>query len=288
MRILRSGAPASSRRIEDDVNRVDTLTATSSDGTVIGCELLGQGPPLLAVHGSTADRNRWAAVRDALATSFRLHLMDRRGRGLSSEEVAEGYALGREAEDVRAVVKAMGEPVLVLAHSYGGACALEAATDCEGIERMLVYEPALGTRDGAVFPDDALADVDAALARGDREAALTIFFRRVLLLDEPAVGAIRATPMWQARLAAVHTLAREAREANAYRADPERLRSLRVPVRILLGTETTPALIRAAHAVHAAIPGAELRELPGHGHAAMDADPEMFAAEVVDWLLPAG
>lgn len=267
---------------------MDTLTAISSDGTGIGCELVGQGPPLLAVHGSAADRNRWAAVRDTLATSFRVHLMDRRGRGLSSEEAPRGYALDREAEDIHAVVEAIGEPLLVLAHSYGGACALDAATDCEGIKRMLVYEPAFGTPEGPVFPEDALVDVDAALARGDREAALTIFFRRVLLLDEPAMEAMRATPMWRARLAAVHTLAREARAANAYRADPERLRSLRVPVRILLGTETTPALARAAHAAHVAIPGAELRELPGHAHAAMDAEPALFATEVKSWLLPAG
>src|SRR4051812_4366831 len=29
----------------------------SPDGTVVGCEVEGAGPPLLLVHGSTADRN---------------------------------------------------------------------------------------------------------------------------------------------------------------------------------------------------------------------------------------
>jgi pimeloyl-ACP methyl ester carboxylesterase len=266
---------------------MEVLEASSADGTRIGCEIVGDGPPLLAVHGSTADRHRFAAVQVRLAESFRLHLMDRRGRGLSADEAAGDYSLQREADDIQAVVAAIGGPVLVLAHSYGGACALEAVTDCDGIARMLVYEPAFGTPEGPVFPDDALSDVDAALARGDREAALTTFFRRVLLLDEPSVEAVRATPMWQTRLGAVHTLAREARAANAYRVDSERMRSVRAPVRFLLGTETTPALIRAAHAAHAALPGSEFRELPGHGHAAMDADPAMFAAEVEGWLGPA-
>jgi pimeloyl-ACP methyl ester carboxylesterase len=32
------------------------------------------------------------------------------------------------------------------------------------------------------------------------------------------------------------------------------------------------------------MPGSDLRELPGHGHAAMDADPALFVAEVEDWL----
>ena len=261
-----------------------SLSARSCDGTLVGCELLGEGPPLLLVHGSTADRNRWAAVRDRMAARFRLHLMDRRGRGLSAEEAGDGYTLEREADDIRALVAAIGPTVLVLAHSYGGACALEAATACDGIERLLVYEPAFGTPGGPVFPDDALVDVEAALVAGDREAALTAFFTRVLLLDEASVEPMRATPMWQARLAAVHTLAREARAANGYRIDPERMSRIGVPVRILLGTETTPALTRAAHAAADAVPGAELVELPGHGHAAMDADPPMFIRQVEDWL----
>ena len=61
------------------------LEVTSADGTRIGCEVDGTGPALLLVHGSTADRHRWAAVRAALAERFTLVLMDRRGRGLSGD-----------------------------------------------------------------------------------------------------------------------------------------------------------------------------------------------------------
>jgi pimeloyl-ACP methyl ester carboxylesterase len=82
-------------------------------------------------------------------------------------------------------------------------------------------------------------------------------------------------------VACAPTLAREARAANAYRVDPERMRAVDVPTRFLLGTETTPALVRSTRVAHAALPGSELR---GHGHAAMDADPALFVAEVVDWL----
>lgn len=263
----------------------DVLHALSSDGTRIGCEVAGSGPALLLVHGSTADRRRWAAVREPLAQKFRLFLMDRRGRGMSAEETgSSGYSLELEGDDVRAVVNAIGEPVRVLAHSYGGACSLQAATDCDGIERMLVYEPALGTPGQAAFPLDALAEVEEATACGDREAVLTIFFGRVLRIEPAALDAMRSTPVWQVRLAAAHTLGREAREVNAHLPDPDWFAPIEVPVRLLLGTETTPALTTAALGARDAIPGAELRALPGHGHAAMDADPELFVAEVLDWL----
>src|SRR3954452_13001088 len=109
------------------------MEIVSADGTRIGCEVIGDGPPLLAIHGTTADRGRWSAVRDALAGRFRLHLMDRRGRGLSAEEAPGAYPIEPEPQDIRALVAAIGEPVELLVHSYGATCALAAATDCPGI-----------------------------------------------------------------------------------------------------------------------------------------------------------
>jgi pimeloyl-ACP methyl ester carboxylesterase len=255
----------------------------SGDGTVVGCEVAGAGPPLLLVHGSTADRNRWAAVRTALARRFTLWLMDRRGRGLSAAEAsASRYALELEAEDVAAVLGAIGSRACVLAHSYGGACVLETAAGGAHAARMLVYEPAFGTAAGPVFPPAALLDVERALARGDREAALRTFFADVLLLSPAEVEAMRGTDAWRARLACVDTLPREARAANAYRVRAGVIGG--GSVRFLLGTETAPQLVASTRAAHAAWAESSLRELPGHGHAAMDADPELFVAEVVDWL----
>ena len=262
------------------------VEATSADGTRVGCEVIGHGPPLLAVHGSVASRERWSGpVRDALAQRFRVYLMDRRGRGLSADEAPGRYALEREAEDIRALVQRIGAPTLVLAHSYGGACALEAAVDCPGIERMLVYEPAFADGGGAIFHEPALEEARLALAGGDRDGAVTLFYRRALELDEATVASLRATPVWEMRLAAVNTLPCEGEAANAYRLDPVGMARIAAPVRFLLGSETAPALRRATLAAHAAIPGSELRELAGHGHTAMDLDPDLFVAEVTDWLL---
>jgi pimeloyl-ACP methyl ester carboxylesterase len=257
------------------------LEATSVDGTRIGCEVDGAGPALLLVHGSTADRRRWAAVRAPLAARFTLVVMDRRGRGLSGDGPEERYALAREAEDVAAVLAELGPQASVLAHSYGGSCALEAAAIGARASRLLVYEPAFGTPEGPVFPLAAVSAVEAALARGDREAALETFFADVLALDEAAIAAMRGTPMWRARVACAPTLAREARAANAYR---PRAGETAMPVRFLLGTGTTPPLVRATRAAQAALPGSSLRELPGHGHAAMDTGPDLFVAEVLEWL----
>lgn len=263
------------------------LRARSADGSEIGCELLGGGPPLLLVHGSIADRSRWYSVRDALAGRFRLHLMDRRGRGLSANEAETPYAIAREAEDIRALIAAIGEPTFVLAHSFGGTCALEAAASFEGISKLLVYEPAFAPSGDPIFPYGALDEVEAALERGDRETAVMLFYSEALQLDAETIAAVRATPIWHARLAAAGTLSREARDANAYRIDPERMATISAPTRFLLGTDSVDALQRSTRDAHEAVPGSELVSLPGQGHNAMDTDPAMFVAQVVDWLAPA-
>ncbi len=90
----------------------------SKDGTVIGFVHSGEGPPLLLVHGATADSTRWASITPRFEGHFTVYAMDRRGRGRSGD--AGDYNLMREAEDIAAVVDSIGEPVSVLGHSYGG------------------------------------------------------------------------------------------------------------------------------------------------------------------------
>src|SRR4051794_32603034 len=126
--------------------------AVSADGTRIGWEVAGAGPPLVLLHGSVADRARWAAVRDGLARRFTLHLVDRRGRGLSAAEATGSYALAREADDVAAVLRAVGPDALVLAHSYGGTCALEAAARGGPVARAPVFQAGLRAGGGPRLP----------------------------------------------------------------------------------------------------------------------------------------
>lgn len=114
-------------------------TVTSRDGTPIAFWRTGQGPPLLLVHGATADHTTtWRFVRAELERRFTAYSMDRRGRGGSGD--SGSYALEREAEDVASIVDFIGAPTRVLGHSYGGLCALEAALLTAHLHRLILYE----------------------------------------------------------------------------------------------------------------------------------------------------
>jgi pimeloyl-ACP methyl ester carboxylesterase len=250
----------------------------SADGTRIGYESFGDGPPMLLVHGTSATQIRWAPVREKLGSRYTVHEMDRRGRGLSTAE-AGAYSLEREAEDVAAVAEALGNDVYVVAHSYGALCTMEAALITKAFRRIVLYEPPMPSPGLDVVPAETLAQLkDIA----EPEKILEAFYRNALQLPQAAVDAMRGTDIWKARLSAAHTITRELDEVTAYRAG-ERLGQITAPVRMLLGTETTTYLRAATAAFAAQIHNVEVVALQDQAHQAIDLDPDQFVRAVVDF-----
>jgi pimeloyl-ACP methyl ester carboxylesterase len=256
----------------------------SADGTRIGFERLGAGPPLVVVHGGTADRSRWAPLAPKLAEHRTVLLVDRRGRGSSGDNTAEDYRLDREVRDVLAVVEAVGAPAAVLGHSYGALCSLEALRLTDRIERALLYEPPFSTPGLVALRPEVIDRMQHQLDAGDRTAALETMLVGGAGVDRPTLDIMRRAPAWAARVAAVPTIIREARAVNAYRLDPVRFAALDVPVRFLVGTESPAHLRAATAAAHAAVPGSDVVELPGQAHTAMDSAPQLFLDEVLRFL----
>ncbi|SDW57337.1 Pimeloyl-ACP methyl ester carboxylesterase [Amycolatopsis xylanica] len=254
-------------------------SVVSRDGSVVGFEVTGHGRPLVLVHGGTADRSRWAPVLRQLADRFTVYAVDRRGRGLSTAE-AETYALAREGEDIAAVAEAAGRDVYVVAHSYGALCSLEAATITDAIGRMVLYEPPIPTRGNPVFSAKVRDRIRSA---PDPQTRLETFFREVIHVPESELPAMRRTPVWQARLAAVHTIVRELDAVEEFTVS-DRLTRISVPVRLFLGTESPAYFAPAAEAVAAALPHADVVPLHGQDHLAIDRDPEQFVAQVLGFV----
>jgi pimeloyl-ACP methyl ester carboxylesterase len=256
----------------------------SADGTRIGFERLGAGPPLVVVHGSTADRSRWAPVAPRLAEHRTLLLVDRRGRGASGDNPGEGYRLGLEARDVLAVIEAAGGPVALLGHSYGALCSLEALLLTDQVERALLYEPPISTPGLPALETRVIERMEQLLAEGGREAALETMLIDGAGVDQPTLDIMRRAPAWAARVQAMPTTIREARQVEQYVLDPSRFAALTTPVRLLVGSESVPFLKAATAAAQAALPHSDVVELAGQAHIGMDTAPRLFLDEVLRFL----
>jgi pimeloyl-ACP methyl ester carboxylesterase len=257
----------------------------SKDGTVIRYWTSGEGPHLLLVHGAAADHKRWAAISPRFEQHFSVHAMDRRGRGGSED--ALDYDIQREAEDVAAVVGALGEQVSVLGHSYGAMCCLEAALLTRRIRRLVLYEPPVPTGTPSIppgLPDRIKGLVDG----GQPDAALELFLVEIVKMPEQELATFRQSPLWRARVAVAPTIFRELTLDRTYRLDSERFANLQVPALLLLGGDSPPSVRQGTDLLAEALPDSRVAILPGQRHIAMDTGPDLFAREVLRFLLEPG
>jgi pimeloyl-ACP methyl ester carboxylesterase len=253
---------------------------TSTDGTAIAIWQSGEGPPLVALHGVAIDHTAWDGVRPTLERAHTLVAIDRRGHGASGEGGAD-HSLADEVADLLAVVAHLEEPVDVVAHSYGGLVALEAALMSDRICRLIVYEPSIDDDPGFPGVVDRVAEL---VRRGeDDRAAVTLLVERSGVPPD-AVDAVRGLPLWPILLQGVQVLPREGAAILGYRFEPSRFQRLTTPVLVLVGEESPGWRRDAMSHLQMSLPQAELRTLTGQGHVATHTAPELLAQEIVSFL----
>lgn len=250
----------------------------SSDGTEIGWQRMGAGPPLVLVHGSMADHTCWSAVAPLLATAFELVMIDRRGRGLSRAR-GDRHDLDSEVADLRAVLEAVGRPAAICAWSYGAVVALEAVLDGLPCTGLVLYEPPLPGQTAGQPP--GFRQEFARLAdAGEHETAAVLFLTSVMRLPPPVVEVMRQFPLWPVAVAGVPAARWEATVLDDYRYDAARVRSCAVPATVLAGTASPAHLVEASERLARDLPSGHLVRLAGQHHFAHLSDPGRFAAAV--------
>ncbi len=104
---------------------------------------IGEGRPVLLLHGSPGDASSWNAVIDELQGSYRLLIPT-----LPGHERGDRRPVDLEMKDVAAqVAESVGrleQPAVLVGHSFGANVALEIAMrGGRGIHRMILFEPVL-------------------------------------------------------------------------------------------------------------------------------------------------
>jgi pimeloyl-ACP methyl ester carboxylesterase len=115
-------------------------------------------PPVLLVHGYTADSHDWSWQIPALVASHRVIAVDLRGHGRSSAP-ASGYTTQRFATDLAELLEHLGVgPVVAVGHSMGGNVVSALAVEYpERVLAVVAVDPAY------LLPDDQLAGIQPLL-----------------------------------------------------------------------------------------------------------------------------
>jgi pimeloyl-ACP methyl ester carboxylesterase len=148
---------------------------------------MGEGPPLLLLHGLFGSARNWGAIQKQLARRRRVLAMDLRNHGDSPHGSGMGYvAQARDVAETLAARHAQG--AAVVGHSMGGKTAMALALGHPGlISRLVVadiaprrYPPALrgyvaAMRGLELRPGLSRREADAALADAVPEAGIRAF-----------------------------------------------------------------------------------------------------------------
>ena len=266
-------------------------TVRSTDGTPIAVFASGDpsGPPVLLVHGTTADHTAFRTVDPLLGERFAVHAVDRRGRGASGDGPA--YAIEREFEDVAAVADRLadesGRPIGVVGHSFGGRCGLGAAVRTRSIGRLVVYEGGPEPAGASFDPPGFVARFEGLRAAGRPADALEAFFRDVVGMDDAALTAYRDNPIWPLRVAAAGTIVREMTGAGSPAAGLDAVGAVACPVLQILGGESREVFRDATEALDARLADGRIAIIPGAAHAAHHTHPDAFVGVVSSFLLQA-
>jgi pimeloyl-ACP methyl ester carboxylesterase len=241
--------------------------ATSADGTPIAFDRIGSGHPVVILGGAFSTAEAGVPLATALAEAgFQGVTVDRRGRGGSGDTAP--YAPEREAEDLAAVVEAVGGTAAVLGHSSGAILALFAAGEGVPVTHLFLSEPPF--RFGDEPSPDLAERLQAFVDAGRPEEAVTAFQREAVGLPEPVLEQIRSSPIFPGLVAVAQSVVYDTTLSAAVSTPTAAMTAVEVPVTILHGDPTFPFLVAAAERLAALIPSAELVVVPESQNHAVD------------------
>jgi pimeloyl-ACP methyl ester carboxylesterase len=224
----------------------------------------GEGDPLVLLHPGGADSRAYDGNLAGLAAAFRTFRFDRRGQGRTAD-VGGPITFAQMTDDAVAFIEqVVGAPVHLLGHSVGAPVGLLVARKRPDLVRGLVFSEGVfhfeGWRPGVLdpLPPDVLELLGGLYA------------------EVSPHGAEHWPAVW-ARLDAEHH--------RAPALTPADLATIATPSLLMFadGSEVEPGHL---HALHDALPNAQLAIVPGTGHGLLADKPGLCNRLIVEFLTP--
>jgi pimeloyl-ACP methyl ester carboxylesterase len=244
------------------------------NGVVLYYQELGEGPPLLLLHGGIMDHQSWGNQFSALAAQFRVIAPDTRGHGRSTDS-NEPFSYALFADDVVELCRRLRvEKAHVVGFSDGGCTGIILATEQPDlVDRLVLIGTPYNTSN---YPDGALAQ-NAQLTPEALYAAVSPEFAEVV---RKAEGQYPTDDAWRAFFGKLVSEMWTREPAFAL----ERLRGIHAPTLILhaekeqfFGRDHSEAMART-------IPTAKLVVVPNATHTSAQENPQFVNEVILDFL----
>jgi pimeloyl-ACP methyl ester carboxylesterase len=253
----------------------------------------GSGPTVLLLHGQPGTGASWEPVVRLLEPEFRVLAPDRAGYGATPDGAA---GLADNAELAAALLRGLDSgPATVVAHSWAGGAAVLLATRHPDVVHSLVLVGVACTADslnrldrwltwpvvGDLMTSVGLVGIGTVLPwmRHLVDPSRSSLHRRVAsALPDRAVAVGGGDPLGRMRRS---FLIEQRALLEELPVVEEALRSVRVPVDVVVGEWDLVVPPASAVTLARAVPGAELTFVPGAGHFLARDDPEALAGVVI-------
>ncbi|WP_353115179.1 alpha/beta fold hydrolase [Microbacterium sp.] len=258
-------------------------------GREVVWERMGDGPPLVLLHGTPWSSALWRPLAAALSSRFAVYLWDMPGYGRSSKSADHTVDLGVQGELFTQLLREWGlSRPHVIAHDIGGAVALRARLRHGATYRSLCLVDVVAlTPWGSPFftlvkeHADVFAQLPPAIHRATVEAYVRGASHRGLRPDD--LDMLVAPWTDAAGQGAFYRQIAQADEGHTRELEPL-LATLSEPVHIVWGSEDAWIPPDRAHRLQAAIPGSSLTLIEGAGHLIQLDQPVALTAELSRWL----
>ncbi|MGW7680252.1 alpha/beta fold hydrolase [Kribbella sp. NPDC054772] len=262
----------------------------AGDDAAVEVLSMGAGPGVVVIPGNNRRAHHYETLARGLAGAQTVHVIERRGRGASTEQ-GSSYGVETEVGDVVAVMEHTGSQV-VFGHSYGGLIALHVGLR-RRLDALIAYEPGVSL-DGS-FDASWLDTFTQLVGDGKQVAAMTTFLKGTDLLPFHAAPLLWAISLLMLRGPG----GRETRDlmpltpaeiGEIVRLDSDGSRYAGIASRtLLLGGERSPGYLTGVlPRLEGILPNAEYTILPGLDHNAPDENAADTVAQQIRQYLVRG
>jgi esterase len=255
---------------------------------------VGDGAPLVCVHGTLGDFRTWSAVVGPLSKTHRVIAISlRRFFPEHWDGVGDDYRITQHVADLIGFIEQLdAKPVDLMGHSRGGHISFRVAQQRPDLLRRLVLAEPGGELDSSLDPGVApgspsrairIAAAADKIAAGDIDGGLMVFFE--MIEGDGAWARLPAAPKQQLRDNAYTLIGQVDENRQPYsRRDAE---SIATPTLLIGGADTKGSLPAVLRALAAHVPGVRTAMIAGAGHWMFEQSPQAFCEAVLAFLAAA-